>query len=631
MKFSELDLHPLLQKNLEKVNFVECTPIQADAIPHVLHGRDIAGLAQTGTGKTAAFLLPLIDRVLRGRDRPSAVITSENPTLPPEKLSEEAEAAQPEKIAPGEVLEAPPGEEAQAATPEELHLRYFPDWRRRQYVLILVPTRELAEQVYENAQTFLEGTGLKAISVMGGTTYDKQKAGFKEGVEFVIATPGRLLDLYKDNVADLRQVRAVVFDEADRMFDMGFKDDMKFILRRLPRERQFLVFSATLNFEVLNTAYEFGAYPVEINVSKDQPKAENVTDELLHVGHDEKPKFLLSFIKKKTPRQAIIFSNFKHNVERIARFLTDNGVPAVGISSLLTQAQRNRVMAQFKADNDQNILVATDLAARGLDILGVDMVINFELPDDPENYVHRIGRTGRAGHKGVAVSLTSDRDVDALARIEDYLGHKVPIGWLDDNDLVKEMKPFPSDRERSRSGPREGGRFNDRGGGRGGGRDRDRGPRRDRSGGGGQNQGGGSRRPHGEGQHRQEHRGAGRDRDRDPQRRDPQRPHVDRPPRDRNPQQAEGPGGGEPRRRHRGGRGRGGRDRDRDPRDKQNGQPRGPRDQQRQGQGPSRSGGRYGGGVHRPQGAMAAKGASQAGIGQKVSGFFKKLFGGKSN
>ncbi len=447
MKFSELNLHPILAKNLETIGFQDCTAIQDQAIPWLRQGKDLAGLAQTGTGKTGAFLIPLIDRVLKGM-------------VPSEEIQASATVA-------------------------------FSEWKRRQFILILVPTRELAEQVYENAKVFVANTQLKCVSIYGGTAYDKQVAALKDGAEIVIATPGRLIDLYKEHLADLGLVRAVIFDEADRMFDMGFKDDMRFILRRIPRDRQFLVFSATLNFDVLNVAYEFGADPVEVNISRDQPKADNVKDEIVHLGFDEKPAYLLSLLKKVKPNQAIIFSNFKHNVDRVARFLTSNGVPAVGISSLLTQAQRNKVMAQFKGESDQNILVATDVAARGLDILGVDLVVNYELPDDPENYVHRIGRTGRAGQTGSAYSLVCDRDVDALQRIEEYLKHKLEAIWMDDSELVKDFKPFPRDESRKPMGAGGGSR---RMGGGEGSKHRDRKPsgrHPDRSsggaGGGGQN------------------------------------------------------------------------------------------------------------------------------------------------
>lgn len=401
-------------------------------IPAILEGKDVAGLAQTGTGKTAAFLLPLMERIVNAREGRGAT-------------------------------DAQPAEGAEAAPK-----RSFDSWLPMNFVLVLVPTRELAEQVYENAVKFGSGAGLRAVSVYGGVAYDKQKEALRGGVEFVIATPGRLIDLYKENVVDLKQVRAIVFDEADRMFDMGFKDDMKYILTRVPKERQFMVFSATLNLDVLNTAYQFGANPVEFNVSRDQAKAENVEDKIFHVGQEEKGAHLLALIKLHNPRQVIVFSNFKMNVPRISQFLNDNGVPAVAISSLLTQSQRNRVMEQFKGDSDKNVLVATDVAARGLDIKGVDMVVNFELPDDPENYVHRIGRTGRAGAKGIAFSLVSDRDVDALSRVEGYLKHKVDVDFLEESALPKDFKAMSSDRSQKDFSREFSGRPPREGGGRGG-------------------------------------------------------------------------------------------------------------------------------------------------------------------
>jgi ATP-dependent RNA helicase RhlB len=456
VNFKDIGLHPLIQAGVDESNFIECTPIQSAAIPPIIEGRDVAGLAQTGTGKTAAFLLPLMDRIVRSKQEPTQ-ISAATDLIP---------AATPSEATPAE---APVESEAQGS--EAPARPIFKGWRKTNFVLVLVPTRELADQVCTNAVKLGKSAGLRAAAIYGGTGYEGQKAALRGGVDFVVATPGRLIDLYKENLVDLGQVRAIVFDEADRMFDMGFKDDMKYILRRVPNDRQFLVFSATLNFDVLNTAYEFGANPVDVNVSRDQTKAENVEDEIFHVGSDEKPKFLLSLLQKRAPKQAIVFSNFKHNVERIARFLSQNGIPAMGISSLISQSQRTRIMELFREDNDRNILVATDVAARGLDIKGVDLVINFELPDDAENYVHRIGRTGRAGEKGHALSLVGDKDVEALSRIENYLGHKITIGWIEDSDIVKEFKEFPRDRDFSdRGGRREGG---------GGFRGQDRGPRRD--------------------------------------------------------------------------------------------------------------------------------------------------------
>ena len=407
VKFVDFGFYPTLAASLAAENFIEATPIQEASIGHILRGEDIAGLAQTGTGKTAAYLLPLAHRILKAKD----------------------------------------------ASEEDEGKNRFNEWKEGHFVLILVPTRELAEQVSNTIKALLGSCGLQGVPIYGGTSYDFQKKAINRKVEFVVATPGRLIDLFKEHVVDLNQVRAVVFDEADRMFDMGFKDDMKYLLRRIPTERQFLVFSATLNFDVLNVAYEFGSNPIEIDVSRDQAKAENVRDQIFHVGSNDKPRYLLSLLKKYEPQQTIIFSNFKNNVERITNFLNDNGIPAMAISSLLSQAQRNRVMEQFKKQgNNRNILVATDVAARGLDIKGVDLVVNYELPNDAENYVHRIGRTGRAGSEGVALSLVSDLDVEALTRIEEYLGNKLSLGWIEDEELVDEFKKLSEQPQRRNRG-----------------------------------------------------------------------------------------------------------------------------------------------------------------------------------
>lgn len=591
MKFTEFHFHPSLQATLDQIGFQECTPVQEHTIPAILDAKDVAGLAQTGTGKTAAFLLPLMERILRAQD-----------------LKREAGAA---PGTPDASVDGPTAE-----TREKLMARAFPDWAPMNFILCLVPTRELAEQVYENAVKFGAGSGLRAVSIYGGVSYDKQKEALRGGVEFVIATPGRLIDLYKENLVDMKQVRGIVFDEADRMFDMGFKDDMKYILTRVPKERQFMVFSATLNLDVMNTAYQFGANPVEFNVSRDQAKAENVDDKILHVGQDEKGAHLLALLKLHSPRQAIIFSNFKMNVPRISQFLNDNGFPAVAISSLLTQSQRNRVMEQFKGDSDKNILVATDVAARGLDIKGVDMVVNFELPDDPENYVHRIGRTGRAGANGLAFSLVSDRDVDALSRVEGYLKHKVAVDFVEEDKLPKEFKAMQSDRSqkdfsrefegRGPAGGRSGGPG---GGGRGG---RSEGAR------GGGSEGGRGGRSGGRGGERRDRggeRGGRRDQRSDARMggetsRPQPTPSAQRgpspiQPRDPNapiPQQAKGGRGAD---RHAG---------------KGGGKGRVVNGKQHGAKGGGRDHGKKGGGRAQPVG-------SQPSLGQKVTGFFKRLFG----
>ena len=360
MNFEEFKFEKLITDGLEKKGFSTCTPIQEKSIPSILLGSDLSGLAQTGTGKTAAYLLPIIDRILKSRR----------------------------------------SEKSDALTDKEWKLRTFDNWTDSNFILVLVPTRELADQVYQFCNEFTQGSDLKSVTVYGGQSYDKQISALKEGVQFVFATPGRLIDLFKkEKIIDFQQVKAIIFDEADRMFDMGFKDDMKYVLNRVPKDRQFLIFSATLNFDVINTAYTFGANPVEVDVSRDSLTTDNVTDGVFHVSKMEKPQYLLSLLKKEKPRQAVVFSNFKMSVERITLFLQQNGVQAMGISSLLSQAQRQRVIDKLKSKDEHYVLVATDVAARGLDIKEVDMVVNYELPDDAENYVHRIGRTGRAGSK----------------------------------------------------------------------------------------------------------------------------------------------------------------------------------------------------------------------------------------
>jgi len=427
MNYSELNLDSRLAAAINQLGYTQTTPIQEQTIPHIILGKDVAGLAQTGTGKTAAFLIPLIERILKSETDPQ-------------------------------------------------HERAFPDWKPFQSILILVPTRELAEQIYENVKLLTVGTGLTSYPFYGGTGYDKQKEALKNGLHFMISTPGRLIDLYKEHFVDFKKVRAIVFDEADRMFDMGFKDDMKYILGRIERNRQFLVFSATLNFDVLNTAYQFGAEPVEINISRDQAKADNVKDFIFHIGQDEKPQHLLSVIKKENPRQTIIFTNFKNSVDRIAQFLTDNGIPAMGLSSLMSQSQRNLVISQFKAENNKNVLVATDVAARGLDISDVDLVVNFEMPQDAESYVHRIGRTGRAGKEGKALSFVSEKDIESLSRVEEYTKKKIEAMYLEDEALIKEFKPMGSFKDFGDKRPHSDKRFS-------GSSDRsDRGPRPQRDG-----------------------------------------------------------------------------------------------------------------------------------------------------
>jgi len=393
--FNEFNLDEKISSKIEALGYTEATKIQLKAIPIVQAGKDVSGLAQTGTGKTAAFLIPTLQRLYATWD----------------------------------------GVEREGVKP-------FENWTSRSTILILVPTRELAEQVSTNLKELSDEETVSFVTVYGGVAYEKQKKLLEKGSTFIIATPGRLIDLYKEKFFDPTQVKSVIFDEADRMFDMGFKDDMKFLLDRIPRDRQFLVFSATLNFDVLTVAYEYGSDPVEIEIDRSLPRTDQVKDEVLHVGQNEKPMFLMSLLNSKEFEQAIVFTNFVRNVPRIEKFLQINGLKALGLSSALSQSLRTKVMDSFRS-GETNILVATDVAARGLDIENVDIVVNYELPDDSENYVHRIGRTGRAGRDGLAFSLSSEKDVEALKRLEIFLKSKLEIGWIEDTALIKNFKPFP--------------------------------------------------------------------------------------------------------------------------------------------------------------------------------------------
>ncbi len=395
LKFENLIKNKSLLDNITKMGFEDATQVQEESYPHLVAGSDVAGLAQTGTGKTAAFLIPFLERY----------------------LATQSEA------------------EVEGVKP-------YDTWNDQNFVLVLTPTRELAEQIFERFNSLSEGLGLKSLSIIGGRDYESQTGVLSKGVQLVIATPGRLIDLQKQKALDLNACKTIIFDEADRMFDMGFRDDMCYILDRVPKSRQLMFFSATMNFEVLEVAYEYGSDPVEINIGKDSITAENIDHTMFHVGKDEKPKYLLSLIAKEKPKQIIVFSNFKRNIPKIEKFLNMNGIKAMGISSSLSQNQRSRVMDDFR-EGRIRALIATDVAARGLDVKGIDLVVNYEIPSEAEAYVHRIGRTGRAGESGKAYSLCTELDIASLSRVEDYLGEKVKNAWIEDSEFVKDFKAFP--------------------------------------------------------------------------------------------------------------------------------------------------------------------------------------------
>lgn len=389
MKFNELPIPPPILAGINLAGFTECTPIQASILPISLNGKDVAGQAQTGTGKTAAFLITLFARLLDSgscQDKPGHC----NPRA-----------------------------------------------------LILAPTRELVVQIEKDAALLGSQCGLVIQAVYGGIDYMKQKNALKEGVDIVIGTPGRLIDYLKQKVYSLKQIELLVIDEADRMFDMGFIPDLRYILRRLPPfdKRQNLMFSATLNQRVMELSYEFMNLPRKVSVTPDKVTADLVEQQLYHLAADEKLPLLLGLLRQGGMERTIIFANTKREVEKLQRTLDANGFPCRVISGDVEQRKRMSILEQFKTGK-LSVLVATDVASRGLHIEAVTHVINYDLPQDAEDYVHRIGRTARAGAGGVAISFADEDGAFYIETIEEYLKCKLPVQWADDQLFVTDfIKP----------------------------------------------------------------------------------------------------------------------------------------------------------------------------------------------
>ncbi len=380
--FDRFDLPASLLQGLQDAQFTRCTPIQAQVLPVALEGRDIAGQAQTGTGKTGAFLVTMFTRLLKMSDR-------------------------------------------QPGTPS---------------ALIVAPTRELAFQIYEEALLLGAHTGLSCVQVVGGVDYQKQADALKSGVDIVICTPGRIIDYYKQHIFKTDNIKIVVIDEADRLLDLGFAKDMRFILRKLPHyeKRQSMLFSATLSHRVLELTYEYMNLPEFISVTPEEVTVERINQSLIHVGQESKLPLLLGILNREDWHRVLIFANTKSGVEWLAEKLKGNGFPAEGITGDLPQRQRFKLMEQFK--NDQvKILVATDVASRGIHVEDISHVINYDLPQDSESYVHRIGRTARAGKSGEAISLACENYVFHLEPLEEMLGYKLPIIWPEDDWFVKDQ------------------------------------------------------------------------------------------------------------------------------------------------------------------------------------------------
>lgn len=390
MDFPSLALPDVVQRGVDSMGFTTCTPIQAQVLPLALAGKDVAGQAQTGTGKTAAFLITIFARLLRHR---AAAARHPGPRVGPRAL-------------------------------------------------VIAPTRELVMQILHDAEGLGRFTGLTMQAVYGGIDYRKQRDQLRQGCDILIGTPGRLIDYLKQHVYTLRAVEVLVIDEADRLFDMGFIADLRFLLRRLPPydKRQSMLFSATLSYAVMELAYEHMNDAVKIAVSPEQVTAENVEHVLYHVGRHEKLPLLLGVFRREQPTRTLIFVNTKRAGEWLAQRLSENGYPAKAITGDLDQRVRLRLVRDFKS-GELPILVATDVASRGLHIEEVSHVINYDLPQDAENYVHRVGRTARAGASGKAISLACEEYVEALQSIEDLTGFKIPVAEAHDDLFVQPVPP----------------------------------------------------------------------------------------------------------------------------------------------------------------------------------------------
>jgi ATP-dependent RNA helicase RhlB len=390
LTFDSLQIAEPLKRGIAELGYSRATPIQAQTLPVALAGRDVAGQAQTGTGKTAAFLVALFNRL----------------------LTDPGAANRP--------LNAP-------------------------RAIVIAPTRELAVQIHSDALGIGKYTGLKLAIVFGGVDYEKQRRILEEGVDVVIGTPGRIIDYFKQHVFDLRHIQVAVMDEADRMFDLGFIKDIRFILRRLPHPelRLTMLFSATLSHRVMELAYEHMNNPELIRIEPDKMTVDRVNQVLYFPSTDEKIPLLMGLLRRIEARRTMVFVNTKRIAEVLERTLTANGFVAQALSGDVPQNKRLKMMRDFH-EGEIAVLIATDVASRGLHIPDVSHVFNFDLPNDAEDYVHRIGRTARAGAEGDAISFGCEEYAISLPDIERYIGHQIPRASINTADLAVVTPPPPA-------------------------------------------------------------------------------------------------------------------------------------------------------------------------------------------
>jgi ATP-dependent RNA helicase RhlB len=387
LAFSQLELLPAIMAGVELAGFTHCTPIQALTLPPALKGNDVAGQAQTGTGKTAAFLLVIFQRLLEN--------------VP------EQDSGQPRS-------------------------------------LVIAPTRELAIQIHKDAVLLGAETGLRFALAYGGIDYEKQRKTLQAGVDVLIGTPGRTIDYFKQHVFNLRHVDVMVLDEADRMFDLGFIKDIRYVLRRLPPldQRQCLMFSATLSHRVLELAYEHMNEPELLKVEAEKITAENVHQSVFYPANDEKLPLLVSLLRRFEGGRFMVFTNTRAATDLVERSLNANGFHAAAISGRVPQNKRQSLLKRFH-DGEIPILVATDVAARGLHIPEVSHVINYDLPQDAPDYVHRVGRTARLGARGEAISFACENYAFHLPEIEEFIGYPILVEQADTEALPDLVRPPP--------------------------------------------------------------------------------------------------------------------------------------------------------------------------------------------
>jgi ATP-dependent RNA helicase RhlB len=407
-RFDTFELDSRIARGLADAGFELCTPIQAETLPLALNGRDVAGQARTGTGKTAAFLLAIFNRLL--------------------------------------------GPESKGKGPNPR-------------AIVVAPTRELAIQIHRDAELLGKHTGLRTLLAYGGVDYVKQRDNIGEGVDILIGTPGRLIDYLKQGIYNLKHIEVAVLDEADRMFDLGFIGDIRYLFRRMPPvdQRLTLMFSATFPLKVTELAYEHMNDATTVRIEEEQVTTERVTQVVYYPANHEKLPLLIHLLKGKQDDHIMVFVNTRHAADRVARTLKANGIDAAMLAGNVPQTKRQKLLKQFH-DGNLAVLVATDVAARGLHIPDVSHVFNFDLPQDAADYVHRIGRTARLGATGDAISFACEDYAFHLPEIEQYIEMPLKVVQHDPSELPRVEHPPPRKRKKGDSGNRGGG--GRRGGGR---------------------------------------------------------------------------------------------------------------------------------------------------------------------